>query len=172
MAIDPSKGHRALRRGRSSSGGATYFVTICTRDRLGDLSGADLLRVLTDEFRDLTRDRSWKPRAWVVMPDHLHFLFVLGERLSLSQLVGRLKARTKADLEEQGIAWQRGYYDHRINPDEGVFPIFAYLYRNPARAGLPEPYLGWWISEEDAVWFYPELELASLDEIEVPKWVS
>ena len=60
----------------------------------------------------------------VVMPNHIHLLLALenpeaGNRLSLSDVVGRLKSYTTKRFFEmtgktQEPLWQRGFYDHVI----------------------------------------------------------
>ena len=54
--------------------------------------------------------------AWVVMPDHVHWLFQLGEAQTLSSVVKSFKARSAQRvnryLNRQGALWQKAFYDH------------------------------------------------------------
>jgi REP element-mobilizing transposase RayT len=55
--------------------------------------------------------------AWAVMPDHLHWMFVL-RTPSLSRLVERVKSRSARHINAldstMGMIWQPGFYDHQV----------------------------------------------------------
>jgi len=92
--------------------------------------------------------------AWVVMPDHVHWLFQLGEDFTLSQVMKQLKARSalkiNASLGREGPVWQRGFYDHAIRHDKDLRTVSRYIVANPLRAGLVQQlgdYPLW-----DAIW--------------------
>jgi REP element-mobilizing transposase RayT len=61
--------------------------------------------------------------AWVLMPDHWHGLVTLGERDTLSTLVGRFKALTSRAGEDRhrvnGWLWGRGFSDRVRGANEG-----------------------------------------------------
>jgi putative transposase len=103
----PYKGHRALRRGRASIPGAEYFLTICTDQKGSGLTTPVIAERILAEARAMELDGSWKLRCAVVMPDHTHFLIVLGSRLALGKTVARLKAKTADALRLAGLAWER-----------------------------------------------------------------
>ena len=92
--------------------------------------------------------------AWVLMPDHLHWLIVLRDT-DLSTLVGRMKqaASRKINrlLDQQGqVVWQQGYYDRMLRQEEDIVGVARYIVANPLRAGLVSrigDYPYW-----DAVW--------------------
>jgi len=79
--------------------------------------------------------------AWVLMPDHLHWLLTLGERATLSATINRFKSAgshgLKQILDASGSpVWQAGFYDHALRKDEDVLAIARYIVANPVRAGL------------------------------------
>jgi REP element-mobilizing transposase RayT len=78
--------------------------------------------------------------AWVLMPDHLHWLIQLGDRHSLSEVIRMFKGRSSLAintvLERAGAIWQRGFYDHALRREEDVEDIARYIVANPVRAGL------------------------------------
>ncbi len=60
--------------------GARYFVTMCVQDRASvRMDPAHFLR-LRVAIEELSVAGDWRLLAAVVMPDHLHGLFTLGER--------------------------------------------------------------------------------------------
>jgi len=159
---DPTKGHAVLRRGRVSLPHAEYFLTICTDEKHPGLSSPAAATAILDELRALDADHTWQLRSAVVMSDHLHALIILGERLTLGQSVGRLKAKTKSSLRAvaahsaTALAWERDFHDHRVHPDEDRLAIFHYIFLNPYRAGLCLREVRWpwyFCCETDWGWF-------------------
>jgi REP element-mobilizing transposase RayT len=130
---DPTKGHAALRRGRVSIPHAAYFLTVCTDQKRSGLTSPIAASAILAEMRALDADRTWQLRCAVVMPDHLHVLAILGERLTLGQSVGRLKAKTKSSLHAvaASLAWERDFYDHPVRPEEDHLALVLYLFLNP-----------------------------------------
>ena len=78
--------------------------------------------------------------AFVVMPDHLHWLFRLGNVMSLSQVVHQMKSfsarRVNELLGRQGPVWQKGFYDHGVRSGEDLAAAARYIVANPIRAGM------------------------------------
>ena len=91
--------------------------------------------------------------AWVVMPDHFHWLIELRQG-SLGALVQRTKSlSTKAVKQSTGRTtslWQRGFHDRALRREEDLVKMARYVVANPLRAGLVEKlgdYPLW-----DAIW--------------------
>jgi REP element-mobilizing transposase RayT len=97
-------------------------------------------RLLIGEMRRLHDAGEVQSLAFVVMPDHLHWLFVLGEGLKLSAVMHRLKGRSSFRLGRafglSGPLWQRAYHDHAVRGEEDVRRIARYIVANPLRRGL------------------------------------
>ena len=72
--------------------------------------------------------------AFVVMPDHVHWLMQLKDGASLGEAVRRFKARVSLALRFS--VWQRGFHDHALRQDEDVVTVARYIVANPVRAGL------------------------------------
>lgn len=92
--------------------------------------------------------------AWVLMPDHAHWLLQLGEVEGLKALVSRRKGasacQVNAALGRRGAVWQKGFYDRALRCDEDMQVVARYIIANPLRSGLVErigDYPYW-----DAVW--------------------
>ena len=118
MARDPVKGRAALRRGRVSIPGAEYFLTVCTDQRRADITGSHIASAILAEAKAMDLDGTWHLRCAVVMPDHVHLLVVLGERLSLGKAMARLKAKTSASmrLADPALRWERDFFDRHVRP--------------------------------------------------------
>lgn len=129
-----------LLTGRVSIPGHAYHITTCTEGRWPLFQDFSHGRLLVNEMRQLNDAKILGSFAWVIMPDHLHWLFQLNEPLSLSELVKTLKARSSlainAHIGRQGQVWQRGFHDHAIRDDEDLQAVARYIIANPLRAGL------------------------------------
>ncbi|OOC09456.1 REP-associated tyrosine transposase [Thioalkalivibrio halophilus] len=138
----------ALRRGRYSEPGRIYLVTTVTRDRTPVFQDLWAARALIGTLRYADRENHAETLAFVVMPDHLHWLMSLGEVESLSTVVRSIKAVTSRRLGH--AVWQPGFHDRALRREEELLPIARYIAANPLRAGLVRKlgdYPHW-----DAVW--------------------
>ena len=124
--LNPAKGQKALRRGRHSVDGASYFVTVCTEGRGNGLENLELTASLLNHAR--STDNLWITRSVVVMPDHIHLLVELKEFGNLSDAIRLFKGRTAVSLRSHRLKWQRGYFDHCLRASEDALPIFLYLF--------------------------------------------
>jgi REP element-mobilizing transposase RayT len=171
MPLDRAKGHAALRRGRVSTPGATYFLTVCTDHRVVGLIDPRIAGRVLSEMQAAQKDEVWLVRCAVVMPDHLHLLVDLGAKLALGKAISRLKAKTSADLRGVGLYWERGFFDHRLRAADDVLDVFLYIFLNPYRAGLCARTESWpWFHchSDDWVWFRDRLD----EERPPPEWLG
>ncbi len=80
--------------------------------------------------------------AFVIMPDHLHWLIQLQGNLGLSEIVRRLKGSSargiNLKLGRNGAVWQTGFHDHALRKNEDIRDVARYVVANPLRAGLVE----------------------------------
>jgi REP element-mobilizing transposase RayT len=143
-----------LRKGRVSEPGRIYFITTVTRGRTPIFSDLGNARLLIGVMRQLVNMGVVSSRAWVVMPDHLHWLIHLESPMTLTDVVRRLKGNSARCLNRRpgraGPLWQKSFYDHALRREEDVRGVARYIIANPLRAGLVkrvEDYPHW-----DAVW--------------------
>ncbi|MDH5298937.1 MAG: transposase [Desulfobulbaceae bacterium] len=107
MSMTPAPRNHALRVGRHSGPGLAYLVTTVTADRVplfGDFGNG---RIVVRELARLDSEGMVQSLAFVVMPDHLHWLFVLGETLPLSKVMQYLKGRSAHFLNLDEVAKTR-----------------------------------------------------------------
>lgn len=136
-----------LRAGRWSGEGQIYLVTTVTKHRLPIFEDCAVARMLIRVMRDDAALGSHETLAFVVMPDHLHWLLELRQE-SLSKLVGRVKSISAKRIG--GPIWQDGFHDRALRKEEDLRNMARYVVANPLRAGLVErigDYPHW-----DAVW--------------------
>ena len=133
-------GHR-LRRGRHSEPRRVYHMVTTTWDRRRLFTHLTAGRIVVDAMRHLDNGDATNTLAYVVMPDHAHWLFELGEIIPLARVVESFKshsARRLNTLTGTGgrSVWQRGYFDHAVRKEEDIQAIARYIVANPLRAGL------------------------------------
>ena len=147
-------GH-ALRKGRVSVAHQIYLVTCVACDRQPVFQDLQAGRHVVQSLRYASVSGRAETLAYVVMPDHLHWLLSLGDRVFLSAVVGSMKRYSACRINETrhlagGCIWQRGFHDHALRCDESVQNVARYIVANPLRAGLVRrlgDYALW-----DAVW--------------------
>ncbi|WP_122317110.1 REP-associated tyrosine transposase [Pseudomonas cichorii] len=150
----PEKPHsQNLRKGRFSVTGQLYLVTATTLARKPVFTDWLLGRLLVNELRHAHEMELVHSLAWVVMPDHLHWLFELRTD-SLPRVMQRVKSRSTIALNKAskrtGRLWQDGYHDRAIRREKDILVVARYIVANPERAGLVNnirEYSLW-----DAVW--------------------
>ncbi|WP_353099815.1 REP-associated tyrosine transposase [Stenotrophomonas lactitubi] len=108
------------------------------RLRYGRYSRSANVAVLVDTLRFIERSGFSRSLAWVVMPDHLHWLMEL-RKGTLAECMALLKSRSSRllnwQLGRKGALWQHGYHDHAVRTDESLHEKAMYILANPVRAG-------------------------------------
>jgi Transposase and inactivated derivatives len=142
-----------LRSGRYSESGQIYLLTAVVLNREPLFRNFKNGRLVVDAFRTAEREELATSLAWVVMPDHFHWLIEL-QNTQLSTLMARTKSRiavtVNRSIRRQGPVWQHGYHDRAIRKEEDLQAVARYIVANPLRAGLVEKvgdYPLW-----DAIW--------------------
>jgi putative transposase len=137
-----------LRKGRFSEPNRIYLITTVTENRIRVFEDFHAARGLVAVLRQEQCLQRADTLAYVIMPDHLHWLMELGHAISLSGVVGAVKSVSAHRFD--GIKWQAGFYDHAVRKEEDLQGMARYLVANPLRAGLVAKigdYPHW-----DAVW--------------------
>ncbi|HDS1579791.1 TPA: transposase [Stenotrophomonas maltophilia] len=128
-----------LRYGRYSSVGSVYSLTTATCGREPFFADAALVAILVETLRFVERRGLSHSLAWVVMPDHLHWLMELRSG-TLPECMSLLKSRSSRllnqRLQRSGTLWQHGYHDHAVRSDASLHEKAKYILANPLRAGL------------------------------------
>lgn len=142
-----------LRKGGVSEVGQVYSITCVTADRESVFACWRSARLLVAQLRAMHESGDVESLAWVVMPDHMHWLFQL-RKGDLATVICRMKARSSLAINRRnatcGRLWQKGYYDRAMRREDDLRVAARYIIMNPVRAGLVEKvgdYPLW-----DAIW--------------------
>jgi len=130
---------RHLQRGRDSRIDGYYVLTTVVLKRRPVFADPRCAECLVDTLRFVEREGLSRSFAWVVMPDHVHWLMQLRAG-TLARLMGTLKSRSSRLLGQKfGVKtplWQPSYFDHAVRNEEALRRHALYILGNPIRAGL------------------------------------
>lgn len=144
-----------LRKGRHSQPNHVYLLTSVSYRRRPVFADFHLARVVVSAMRHHDLSGNTETLAYVVMPDHFHWLLSLSDRYDLSRLMASLKGYTARRIKKRidlggDPLWQEGYHDHALRREEDMQAAARYIVAKPLRAGLGErlgDYPLW-----DAIW--------------------
>ena len=141
---------------RATEPGATWFFTVNLLERRGNdllVREIDRLRacVMTERLR-----RPFSILAWVVLPDHMHWLWRLpiGDAdyatrwrriktdFSRGLPVFERRSEIRVNRGERGI-WQRRYWEHQIRDAEDLKQHVDYIHFNPVKHGWASRAVDW-----------------------------
>lgn len=140
-----------LRKGRVSLKGYFYLITTVTHQRKRFFTDTGNARTVVTAMKYCDETALTRTIAFVLMPDHLHWLFQLGGDRTLDRVIQSVKSYSARRISGgSGQVWQRGYHDHAIRTHSELKASARYVVANPLRAGICER-IGdypWW----DAIW--------------------
>ena len=141
-----------LRIGRHSAPHQIYMITTVTQLRAPLFEDLYVGRCVVNTLRQA--ESSAQTLAYIVMPDHLHWLMQLREGTSLATTVQFVKTLSAKSINEfhgsKGKVWAKGYYDQALRKEDQVRDFARYIVANPLRANIVKSvkeYSLW-----DAVW--------------------
>jgi len=129
----------ALRVGRYSAADQIYLLTWATHRRRPLFLEFRTGRLVVSEMRHAHQAGWVDSLAFVVMPDHCHWLIAL-QSPDLAQLMRLVKGRSaravNRHLGRSGPCWQSAFHDHALRDEESLRGMADYILLNPVRAGL------------------------------------
>ncbi len=139
---------------RARVGGGAYFFTVALEDRRSHLLTGHV-ELLRESFRAVHSKHPFDLDAIVIMPEHLHAIWVLpkddADYATRWQLI---KTRFTRALRATGVAvptrlngepsvWQRRYWEHLIRDEEDWQRHRDYIFYNPVKHGLVGRVIDW-----------------------------
>lgn len=121
-------------------GNKVYHVTSATLHHEHVFRYFNRGRIVVQSMRRENDAGNVETLAFVVMPDHFHWLLALSGRRSLSRTVRAMKSnaarRINSATGRKGRLWQTGFRDRAFGRDDDLARIASYIVANPLRAGL------------------------------------
>ena len=152
-------GSHRLRLHRVTLRSAVYLITTVTCSRVRLFHRPQIASIVAQSLQHF-HDHKWVHGfAWVVMPDHIHWLFQLRVG-TLENIMRVMKTWTSTQVRRR-IAiptprlWQPGYHERRVRQHESLRDYIYYLVLNPVRWGLVE-------HPKQYRWLYAESEILDI----------
>jgi REP element-mobilizing transposase RayT len=147
MTTRKTKQHgKDLRKGRFSEKNRIYLVTTVTNQRQKIFTDFSLGRLVVYAIRYQHQQQKVNSIAFVVMPDHIHWLFALQNECSLAEVMHSVKGRSahkiqkicreRNEISSRQALWQKGYHDHALRKEEDLKQVARYIIAHPIRAGI------------------------------------
>jgi len=139
-----------MRYRRAFVPGGSYFFTLVTHRRRPIFNTPETVEVLRNAFRTVRSKRPFRMDAMVVLPDHLHCIWVLppddGDFAIRWRLIKtwftrhcdpNLRAvpdRARARKGEQAL-WQHRYWERLLRDEADFIQHVEYIHYNPVKHG-------------------------------------
>ena len=118
---------------------AWYFVTASTVNKSHILYSDEHLNLWVNTFKELIAEFKAKLTAWVLLPNHYHFLFLPTLGYDLGVFMKRLNGRTSHELnfldKQRGRQVWYSYWDTCIRGERDFWTRFNYIHTNPVKHG-------------------------------------
>lgn len=140
---------------------AYYFVTICTKNHIELFGNAHNHKVKLSSIGKIIESNlirisqvypSVKVDQFVIMPNHLHIIFILEDvddalnatstndydrsKMLLSKVIQSFKSSCTKEIKCTGFnnqVWQRSFYDRIIRNETELYRIRKYISENPLK---------------------------------------
>jgi putative transposase len=142
LAPVPAPRSSALRKGRVSIRGQVYHVTARCLPGTSPFADFSSACFASRAFLLAAARSEVVLLAWVLMPDHAHWLIEVGAAANLSKAVAALKRDSASAVNAvngsgRGVSlWQSGFHDRAVRSDENLTAVARYVVANPLRARL------------------------------------
>jgi putative transposase len=128
-----------------------YFITTCTYQRKLIIANSQVSQILVKEWTDALERHGCIVGRYVIMPDHVHFLYSFASELSdsvqnnISSFIQQWKQWTsKRIIREINIdpkkfispIWQKEFFDHLVRSEVSYIQKWEYVRENPIRKNL------------------------------------
>lgn len=122
------------------SASRTFFVTSKTSMGRRLLQSERNATLLIEVLRSYVAQKKFRVDDFVVMPDHVHLLLTVDEKMTIERAMQYIKGgfsyRLKKDTGYSGEVWQPGFSEVRVEDKKSFEQHRKYIAENPAKAGL------------------------------------
>ncbi len=118
---------------------AAYFVTTVTLNRRNAFTDQAFAQFVVDLLIAIAAQFKFEVTAYIVMPDHVHFLVTaVDEAADLTAMVKLWKQKSGFAFSERQHSrlWQRGYWERVLRDGDNPLSVCRYIIENPVRKRL------------------------------------
>jgi putative transposase len=132
---------------RAFTPGGSFFFTLVTQGRRPVFSSAQAVETLRGAFRSVRASRPFEIAAMVVMPDHLHCIWILppgdADFPTRWRLIKTWVTKHSGAAGRAQAVWQPRYWEHQIRDDADFARHLDYIHYNPVKHGLAASPMAW-----------------------------
>lgn len=139
------------------------FVTSVTHRRFPLFKDNTHISQLRQIMAELREEIPFKNIAWVILPDHFHWVFVPedeNKRVAMSEIIHRVKRRFSLRCGIKGSVWQKRFFDHVIRDEKDLLRHLDYIHFNPVKHGYVYDASSW---QASSLLYYKEQGLYPSD---------
>ena len=126
--------------------GEIFFVTTNLQRTLPRFTHAEQ-KALCETLQTLRQRRDFRLAAFVIMPDHVHFLILPETDDSISAIIQQWKRLSAAQINRlrsrRGQLWQKGFFDRYMRTPKEMMETLEYIHTNPVRKKLAKTSTDW-----------------------------
>ena len=117
------------------------FITQVVKDRKPAFAQPDLASLLLRSWHRTKERIPFKMLAYVILPDHFHFLIQPTGESNFSQILHALKLsftnsyKRQINAKAPFIFWQKRFWDHVIRNEADLENHIQYIHFNPVKHG-------------------------------------
>ena len=126
------------------------FITCVTAKRNPLFNSNENIALFLDTVENVRKIHPFKLLAWVILPDHFHWLISLNDsNANFSTIIGSLKGNFTYQYKQLNhithplILWQRRFWDHIIRNENDLAIHLDYIHWNPVKHQLVADPLLW-----------------------------
>lgn len=141
---------RRLGKGRVRLPGRAYRITWMTDGRRRHFERLEIARTVVSAMRAQEKRGGVRSMAWVLMPDHLHWLVQMEADETVDSVLEELRAACEGVAGTGGRLWAEDYTVRSLSARDDIREISRDMVANPLRWGLAASlaeYPHW-----DAIW--------------------
>jgi len=120
---------------------AVVFITSVTHDRRHIFDREENVSLLFETMRNVQAIRPYDLLAYVILPDHLHFLMRTDTKTNFSQVMKSINWNYTRNYKKahrittSTRLWQARFWDHIIRDERDLATHFDYIHYNPVKHG-------------------------------------
>ena len=138
-----------------------YFISAHTVDSINIFNTTDHSTIWLDIFTKLIHEYKVEVSAWVLLPDHYHFLAYFKQSTLIPQFIKRLHGGTSIKLnkfdDQRGRSIWYSYWDRCVRDEHDYWMKFNYIHYNPIKHGYVKSIDDWeFSSQPDLLKLYGE----------------
>ncbi|WP_258239948.1 REP-associated tyrosine transposase [Pseudidiomarina homiensis] len=140
--------------------GGYYFFTVTAYRRRPFFQGEAFMQAFRNAIRETMKTHPFEIEAWVVLPDHMHCVWIVNDdqipvrwrkiksltTKTLAQHGNQSKAHRNSTARRRrgnGSLWHHSYYEHTIRNEREHELYVLYCCYNPVKHGYVENALAW-----------------------------